>query len=143
MNSTRKNSNTILAILEALNAIFFILATTKIAPVCTKMLELSSGKEMHMKCHYTGIILFFFAILFLVNAISCFLSRQQLASGIMGIALAIFTFITLNGTIGIGVCMNAEMACNLTASFAKICASLQLLFGAASAFIGLKEASNK
>lgn len=143
MNSTKKNSCTILAALEAVNAIFFILAVSKIAPVCTKMLELSSGKETHMKCYYTGIVLFFFALLFLINAISHFLSRQQVASGIMGIALAVFTFLALNSTVGIGVCMNAEMACNLTSSFAKVCGAIQLLLGAISIFVGMKEIKNK
>lgn len=139
MKKTNEKNCKIIAALEAAVAVFLLLSVTKLAPVCTGMLELTSGKQVHMKCYYTGLVLVFLGILFLVNAVLCFFTKQQLVSGIMNIALAIFIFIVLNGTIGIGVCINPEMACNVTAPFAQVCGVIQLILGAVSAFLGVKE----
>lgn len=142
MKETNNKSGMIIAVLEAAVAVFLLLVVTKIAPVCTGMLELVSGKQVHMKCYYTSLVLIFLAILFLVNAIASLIAKQKFVSGIMNIALAIFVFVALNGTIGIGVCMNPEMACNVTAPFAQVCGAIELVLGAVSAYLGMKELKN-
>lgn len=137
----QKNNKTtmIIAAVEAVVSVFMVIAVTKIAPVCSGMLETATGKQVHMKCYYTGVVFVFLGILLLINAIVLLVSKQKLACGIMTVALAVFVFLTLNESIGIGICANTDMACQMTVPYARICATVALLCGAVSTFSGIKE----
>lgn len=124
-----KKKLTIVALIEAIAAVFMWIAVTKIAPVCTGMLELTSGKQVHMKCHYTSVVFVFIAILLLVNAIIAVVAKPSIVSAVMTIVIAAFIFITLNDSVGIGICANPDMACQMTAPFAKVCGTVQLICG--------------
>lgn len=139
MKSSNEKTGMIIAILEAAAALFMIMAVKIIAPVCSGMLELVSGKQVPMKCHYAGVAFVFFAVLLLVSAVLCLVTRQQLACGIMTIALAVFVYLTFNGSIGVGICANPDMACQLTAPFVKVSATIELILGAASVFLSVRK----
>ena len=124
-----KKKLTIVALIEAIAAVFMWIAVTKIAPVCTGMLELTSGKQVHMKCHYTSVVFVFIAILLLVNAIIAVVTKPSIVSAVMTVVIAAFIFITLNDSVGIGICANPDMACQMTAPFAKVCGTVQLICG--------------
>lgn len=140
MKENGKRNTVIIATVEAVVAVFMILAVKVIAPVCSGMLETAAGKQVHMKCYYTGVVAVLVAVLFLVNAAVCFATKQKISCGIMAVALAVCAFIVLNDTMGIGVCANPDMACNVTAPYIKLCSTLELVIGAVSVFLGMKEA---
>ena len=139
METNVKTSNTIIAIVEAIIGIFMLLTVKVIAPVCTGMLETVAGKQVHMKCYYTAVAITVVAILVLVNAVIRFVTKQKMGAGIMAVALAICAFVFLNGSVGIGMCMNLEMACNVTAPYIKLAAGLEAVIGVVSIFLGMKE----
>lgn len=139
MTENGKKSTMIIAAIEAAAAVFMLLAVKVIAPVCTGMLETAAGKQVHMKCYYTGVVAVLLAVLFLVNGAVCFATKQKISCGAMTVALAVYAFIVLNDTMGIGICANPDMACNVTAPYIKLCATLELIAGAASVFLGMKE----
>lgn len=129
----------IVAAVEALVAVFMWIAVTKIAPVCGGMLELTSGKQVHMKCYYASAVFVFIAVLLLVNAILAVILKQSIVSGVMTIAIAALVFATLNDSIGIGICMNPDMACQMTAPFVKVCATVEIICGLVYAYFAKKE----
>lgn len=119
----------ILAAVSAVLGLVLILCVKIFTPVCSGMLELTTGKQVAMKCHYTSVVLVFLGILFIVNGVAGFVSRQSLSCGIMTIALAVLVFVVLNDKMGIGICLKPEMACHTTAPVAKVCATVQLVIG--------------
>lgn len=110
----------ILAAVQALAGACIIGAVKLWSPVCSKMLELQNGKEVHMKCFYAGqaaviigLILLVIGVLALINKSS---STGLLAVGaVCGIAL----FMVFGDFIG--VCGAEGMACRTTAVWGKIC----------------------
>lgn len=129
----------IIAAIEIIAAIFMWLVVTKISPVCSGMLELVSGKQVHMKCYYTSVVFVFIAVLLLINAVVSLFVKTSVVSGIMTVVIAAFVYVTLNDTIGIGICANPEMACQMTAPFVKVCAAVEVICGAIYAVIAAKD----
>lgn len=134
-----KKTLMIVAAVEALVAIFMYLAVTKIAPVCGGMLELVSGKQVHMKCYYAGVVFVFIVVVLLVNALLSMAVKPSIISGVMTIVVALLVFAALNDSIGIGICANPDMACQMTAPFVKVCAVIEIICGAAHIMIAKKE----
>lgn len=124
-----KKTLMIISAIEAVVAIFIFLAVTKIAPVCSGMLELVSGKQVHMKCYYASVVFVFIAVILLINAVMAMLVKPSVVSGVMTIVLAVLVFITLNDSIGIGICANPDMACQMTAPYVKVCAVVEIICG--------------
>lgn len=141
MEKTNKINN-ILAAAEAILGIFMILIVKVIAPVCSGTVELASGKQMPMKCHYTGVVLLFLGILMLINAVALFVTKEAFACGIMTVALSAFVFVVLSGSVGIGVCMKV-MACHTTAAFARVAGAIGIVIGAVLIWSGVKERKAK
>ncbi len=133
-----KKSFTIIAVVEAVVAAFMWFAVTKLAPVCGGMLELVSGKQVYMKCHYTSVVFVLLAVALLVNAVLAMVVKPNIVSGVMTAVLAVLVFVTLSDTMGIGICANPEMACHMTAPYAKICATVEVVCGLCAAFIAAK-----
>ena len=133
-----KKTLTIISAIEAVVAIFMYFAVTKLAPVCGGMLELVSGKEVHMKCYYTAVVFVFIAVVLLVNALLSMAVKPSVVSGVMTIVVALLVFAALNEAIGIGICAKAEMACQMTAPYAKLCAGIEIICGAAYTFLAKK-----
>ena len=135
----QNKSTMAVAIVEAVAAVFMLLAVKVIAPVCTGMVETAAGKQVPMRCHYTDVAVTLFAVLLLVCAVACFVTKQKAACGIMAIAIGVCGFLALSSTLGMGICANPDMACNTTAPFIKLCSTLAVLTGAISVFLGMKE----
>lgn len=139
MKNSNEKAGTVIGILEAIVAVFMILAVKVIAPVCPGMLELVSGKQVHMKCYYAGVAFVFFAVLLLVNAVLACVTKQHLSSAVMTIAVAIFIFATFNDSVGIGICANQDMACQMTAPFVKVSATIEIVLGVLSIVFSVKK----
>ena len=134
-----KKTLMIIAAVEAVVAIFMFFAVTKIAPVCGGMLELVSGKQVHMKCYYTGVVFTFIAVALLVNAVLSMVVKPSIVSGVMAVMLSLLVFAALNESIGISICAKAEMACQMTAPFVKVCAGVEIICGLVHALLAKKE----
>ena len=135
----QNKSTMIVAAAQAVIAIAMLLVVKVIAPVCTGMVETAAGKQVPMRCHYTSSAAVLLAVLLLVNAAVCFATKQKIACGIMTVAIGLCAFAILNAQIGMGICANPDMACNVTAPYIKLCGTLAVLTGAVSAFLGMKE----
>ena len=73
----QNKSTMAVAIVEAVAAVFMLLAVKVIAPVCTGMVETAAGKQVPMRCHYTEVAATLFAMLLLVNAVVCFVTKPR------------------------------------------------------------------
>jgi len=106
-------------IIEIIAAIA-IFGTLKIwAPVCQNMLTLETGKQVFMKCHYTGQAAIIIAVILIVVAIVGLLSKKdQKLIHLIAITCGVMLFLTFTKLIG--VCVNKEMACITTALWMKI-----------------------
>ncbi len=134
-----KKTLTIIGIVEAIVAVAMFLVVTKISPVCSGMLELTSGKQVHMKCHYAATVFVFIAVVLLINAVLSIVVKPSIVSGVMTVVIAALVFVTLNDGIGIGICANPEMACQMTAPIVKVCGTVEIVCGAIYAAIACKE----
>lgn len=115
----------LLASLLVLGAIFIW------APVCNGLLTLGNGNMVHMKCFYTGQASIALAITLLITAIAAYLSKTdhhkiQWAIIVMGIMIIANT---VESIIGIGICKNTAMACNITAVWLRVSGVLAIISG--------------
>lgn len=129
----------IIAAAEAVHAICLILVVKVIAPVCNGLVETAAGKQVPMRCHYTSSALVFLGIILLVNAILCAVRKEVIVCGIMTAAVSVLAILTLNSSVGMGICMNPEMACNFTAPFVKVIGAAGVVIGGISAYLGMKD----
>ena len=121
----------VFAAAQALAGACIIGAVKLWSPVCSKMLELQNGKEVHMKCFYAGqagviigLILLVIGVLALINKSS---STGLLAVGaVCGIGL----FMVFGNFIG--VCGAEGMLCRTTAVWGKVCGAIAVVAFAAS-----------
>ena len=115
--------NNILIILQAAAALCLIGAIKIWAPVCGKMLELVSGKQVPMKCHWAGQTAMAVCVIILAVAVIALLTKQgykglQAANAVAGVVLfLVFTSL-------IGVCASEEMRCQVTKLWGMGCAAV-------------------
>ena len=128
----------IIAVIEAIHAIALILTVKVFAPVCTGMVETAAGKQIPMRCHYTSQALVFLGIILLVNALVYAVRKEAVTSGVIAAIASILAILSLSSTLGMGVCMNPEMACNLTAPIVKVVGAIGVLIGIVSIYLGIK-----
>ena len=67
--------NNMLILVQAVAAAVMVGAIKIWAPVCGKMLELVSGKEVPMKCHWAGQAAIAIAVIILVAAVMALLAK--------------------------------------------------------------------
>ena len=105
--------NKILIILQAVSALCLIGAVKIWAPVCSKMLDLASGMQAPMKCHWASQTAIAVAIIILVTAIMALLAKKEY-KGLMVVSAVAGVMLFLVFTSLIGVCANEDMRCNVT-----------------------------
>ncbi len=105
--------NNILILMQAVAAAVMIGALKIWAPVCGKMLELVSGKEVPMKCHWAGQAAIAICILILVAAVMALLAKKEY-KGLMVVTAVAAVMLFLVFTSLIGVCASEEMRCQAT-----------------------------
>ena len=105
--------NNILIGLQALAAALMIGAVKLWAPVCGKMLELVSGKEVPMKCHWAGQAAIAIALIILTAAVMALLAKKEY-KGLMVVSAVAAVLLFLVFTSLIGVCASEEMRCQIT-----------------------------
>jgi hypothetical protein len=105
--------NNILILIQAVAAAVMVGAVKIWAPVCGKMLELVSGKEVPMKCHWAGQAAIAVAVIILAAAIMALLARKEY-KGLMVVNAVAAVVLFLIFTSLIGVCASQEMRCQAT-----------------------------
>ena len=105
--------NKIMIALQALAAALVIGAIKIWAPVCGKMLETTTGKQVPMKCHWAGQAAIAVAVIILVTALMALLAKKEY-KGLMMVNAVAGVLLFLVFTSLIGVCASAEMRCNVT-----------------------------
>lgn len=96
------------------------------APVCGKMLTLESGKEVPMKCHWAGQAAIAIAVVILVAALlTAFAKQGNRGMMLVNAVAAVMLFLVFTSLIG--VCASAEMCCQSTALWGKLCAGVVLI----------------
>ena len=105
--------NNILILMQAVAAAVMIGALKIWAPVCGKMLELVSGKEVPMKCHWAGQAAIAIAVIILVAAVMALLAKKEY-KGLMVVTAVAAVMLFLVFTSLIGVCASEEMRCQAT-----------------------------
>ena len=105
--------NNILIVLQALAAAAVIGAVKIWAPVCGKLLELVSGKEVPMKCHWAGQAAIAVAVIILAAALMALLAKKEY-KGLMVVTAVAGVLLFMIFTSLIGVCASMEMRCQAT-----------------------------
>ena len=105
--------NNFLILVQALAAALLLGAVKIWAPVCGKMLELVSGKEVPMKCHWAGQAAIAICIVILVAAVMALLAKKEY-KGLMVVSAVAAVMLFLVFTSLIGVCASEEMRCQTT-----------------------------
>ena len=105
--------NNILILIQAVAAAVMVGAVKLWAPVCGKMLELVSGKEVPMKCHWAGQAAVVISVIILVAAIMALRAKKEY-KGLMVVNAVAAVLLFLVFTSLIGVCASEEMRCQVT-----------------------------
>ena len=106
--------NKILIALQAIAALCMIGALKIWAPVCGKMLELVSGKQVPMKCHWAGQAGLAIAIVILAAAIMALLAKKEYKGLMVITAVCGVLLFMVFATSFIGVCASETMRCQVT-----------------------------
>ena len=115
--------NNILIAIQALAAIVMVGVIKILAPVCGKMLELVSGKQVPMKCHWAGQAAIAVAVIILATAIVALLTKKEY-KGLMIVNAVAGVVLFLIFTSLIGVCASEEMRCQTTKLWGMGCAAV-------------------
>lgn len=106
--------NKILIALQAIAAVLLIGAIKIWAPVCGKMLELTTGKQVPMKCHWAGQAGLAIAIVILAAAIMALLAKKEYKGLMVITAVCAVLLFMVFATGFIGVCASETMRCQTT-----------------------------
>lgn len=99
--------------LQAAAALCVIGAVKIWAPVCGKMLTLDTGKEVPMRCFYTGQAAIAIAVVMLAIAVVALLTKSgHRKLMIVSSVAAVMLFLLFSSLIG--VCANPDMRCHVT-----------------------------
>ena len=115
--------NNLLMLVQALAAALLLGAVKIWAPVCGKMLELVSGKEVPMKCHWAGQAAIAIAVIILAAAVMALLAKKEY-KGLMVVSAVAAVMLFLVFTSLIGVCASEEMRCQTTRLWGIVAAAV-------------------
>ena len=116
----------ILIAVQAAAAACLIGAINIWAPVCGKMLELVSGKQVPMKCHWAGRAAMAVCLIIFLTALIALATKKD-HKGLMGANAVSGVVLFLIFTSFIGVCASAEMQCQVTRLWGMGCAAVVTL----------------
>ena len=109
------------------------------APVCQAMVKLMNGREMPMKCFFSGQALVLIGALLVVNGAMMLFTKKLTHGGAVAAAAGLCAIAVMSGGgLGIGICANVEMACHATAAWAKLCGGVASAAGASAFALGPK-----
>ena len=110
----KTNLNKIMIALQALASVLLIGAIKIWAPVCGKMLETTTGKQVPMKCHWAGQAGLAIAIVILAAAVMALLAKKEYKGLMVITAVCGVLLFMVFATSFIGVCASETMRCQVT-----------------------------
>ena len=105
--------NKVMIVLQALAAAALLGAIKIWAPVCGKMLELVSGNQVPMKCHWAGQAAIAISVIIIAAAVMALLAKKEY-KGLMIVNAVAAVVLFLVFTSLIGVCASETMRCQVT-----------------------------
>ena len=105
--------NKVMIILQAIAAAAVLGAIKIWAPVCGKMLQLTTGKEVPMKCHWAGQAALAVSVIIIAAAVMALLAKKEY-KGLMVVNAVAAVVLFLVFTSLIGVCASETMRCQVT-----------------------------
>ena len=105
--------NKVMIVLQALAAAALLGAIKIWAPVCGKLLELVSGKQVPMKCHWAGQAAIAISVIIIAAAVMALLAKKEY-KGLMVVNAVAAVILFLVFTSLIGVCASETMRCQIT-----------------------------
>ena len=105
--------NKVMIVLQALAAAALLGAIKIWAPVCGKLLELVSGKQVPMKCHWAGQAAIAISVIIIAAAVMALLAKKEY-KGLMIVNAVAAVVLFLVFTSLIGVCASETMRCQIT-----------------------------
>ena len=115
--------NKVMIVLQALAAATLLGAIKIWAPVCGKMLELVSGKQVPMKCHWAGQVAIAISVIIIAAAVMALLAKKEYKGlMIVNAVAAVVLFVVFTSLIG--VCASAEMRCQITKVWGIVAAAV-------------------
>lgn len=133
-------ATTILKAVSLLCALAAIGAVLLWAPVCAGSLELANGNMVPMRCAYVGKTALLLAVILAIVAATELVSRRSVpaatvAAVALSVALVVVTFATpFSG----GVCASADMACQTTALWLRLCGGVSAVAAGSAAVLNPK-----
>lgn len=110
--------NKILAGIQALAALAAAGAVKIWAPVCGKLLELTTGRQVPMKCHWAGQATIALAVILLLVAVMSLLAKKDFKKfQLIALAGGVLLFLVYGSLIG--VCASETMRCQITALWGR------------------------
>ena len=110
--------NKILAALQALAAVIAVGAVKIWAPVCGKLLELTNGRQVPMKCHWAGQATIALAVILLLLAVMSLTAKKDFKKlQIVALVGGVMLFLVYGSLIG--VCASETMRCQVTALWGR------------------------
>lgn len=131
------NATTILKVVSLLCALAAIGAVLLWSPVCVGSLELANGNMVPMRCAYAGKTALLLAVILAIVVTTELVSRRSapaatVAVVALSVALVVITFTTpFSG----GVCASADMACQTTALWLRLCGGVSAAAAAGAAVL--------
>ena len=110
--------NKILAALQALAAVIAVGAVKIWAQVCGKLLELTNGRQVPMKCHWAGQATIALAVILLLLAVMSLTAKKDFKKlQIVALVGGVMLFLVYGSLIG--VCASETMRCQVTALWGR------------------------
>ena len=128
----------LVALLEAACGVL-VAATPFVLPVCTGLLQTTTGKNVPMRCYYTGQTEIAVGGLIVLAGMLAFAfgKRAETRGALNALVLALGAVVILLPTVILGTCASPDMACNIGTKPALILlGSATMLLG----FVGVWEA---
>lgn len=110
--------NKVLAAMQALAAVIAVGAVKIWAPVCGKLLELTNGRQVPMKCHWAGQATIALAVILLLLAVMSLTARKDFKKfQVVALVGGVMLFLVYGSLIG--VCASETMSCRITALWGR------------------------
>lgn len=115
--------------LPLLLGVLILLTPYLLAPVCTDLLELKSGKLVYMKCQYSARAVMLLGGMLILNGLLLFTKIK--GKKIIGLVISIIglAIILIPQQWVIGVCLNETMSCRTTLKWFYVEGILTILAG--------------
>lgn len=93
------------------------------APVCAGSLELANGNMVPMRCSYAGKTAVLLALILAAVCVAGLVTKRTATVAVVCLSLALIV-ITFPTFVSGGVCASADMACQTTALWLRICGAV-------------------